>query len=317
MSGDILLADSGGTFTRLALADAAGVIGISEVMETAAFAGFEDAARDFLNAHGAAPRFAAIAAAGPVQQGVVQMTNGPQWRIDSAAIKASLRLDRIVLVNDFAAVAAAAPRLPASGVSVLQEGAADDGAIAVIGPGTGLGVALVMQEGGRFRVLPGEGGHAGLSPVNDREIAVLHQLLRRFGHVKAEHVLSGTGLEILWETLIALDGGDASVRPTSGEIAERARRGTCDTSREAVQIITGWLGGFAGDIALIGGATGGVYLAGGVLPRWGDLFDRKLFLRRFNAKGAHHEMMTRMPVKLITEPQAAFKGLLALIAEDA
>lgn len=315
MTGDLLLADVGGTFTRLALARADGAIGVSEVMETGAFTSFQDAARDFLGAHGARPSRAAIAAAGPVERGIVQMTNGPKWLIEPDAVAAALGLARIVLVNDFAAVAAAAPRLPASGLAVVQAGAGDDGAIAVVGPGTGLGVAIVTRLQQTWRVLPGEGGHAGLSPANDREIAVLHQLIRRFGHVKAEHVLSGPGLETLWETLAALDGVDPGVRPTAGEIAERARRRSCALSSEAIATMTGWLGGFAGDVALIAGATGGVYLAGGVLPRWGDLFDHALFLRRFTAKGAHRAIMERVPVKLITDPQATFKGLLALLAE--
>ncbi len=317
MSGDLLLADAGGTFTRIALASADGTIGPSEVMETGAFARFEDAARDFIAAHGAKPTRAAIAAAGPAAGGAIQMTNGPQWLIEQRAVAAALELSEVVLVNDFAAVAAAAPRLPANRLVDVKTGAADDGAIAVIGPGTGLGVAIVARDGTDWRVLAGEGGHAGLSPVNDREIAVLYQLIRRFGHVKAEYVLSGPGLEILWETLAALDGADATMRPTSGEIAERARRGRCELSAEAVAIMTGWLGGFAGDVALIAGATGGVYLAGGVLPRWGDLFDHALFARRFTAKGSHRAMMEAMPVRLIVDPQATFKGLIALIGEAA
>jgi glucokinase len=311
----LLLADVGGTFTRFALVGADGEIGVSEVMESAAFATFDEAARDFLAAHTVAPGQAAIAAAGPVEDGVVTLTNGPRWRIERAALQASLGLNRVLLVNDFAAVAAAAPRLPASQRITLNAGVADDGTIAVIGPGTGLGVGLVTRVGGGFHVLPGEGGHAGLSPVNDREIAVLYQLIRRFGHVKAEHVLSGPGLEVLWETLAALDGANVAGRPTAGEIAERARRKSCDLSVEAIAIMTGWLGGFAGDVALIAGATGGVYLAGGVLPRWGELFDRALFLRRFTAKGAHRPMMERIGVHLITDRQTAFKGLIALMTE--
>lgn len=317
MNGDLLLADAGGTFTRLALAGADGAIGVSEVMETGAFASFEDAARDFLAAHGATPSRSAIAAAGPVEHGVVHMTNGPKWRIDPDAVAQALGLARVVLVNDFAAVAAAAPRLPAEKLVTLNAGEGDDGAIAVVGPGTGLGVAIVIPAAQGWRVLPGEGGHAGLSPVNDREIAVLYQLIRRFGHVKAEYVLSGPGLEILWETLAALDGADATARPTAGEIAERARRKSCALSTEAIAVMTSWLGGFVGDVALIAGATGGVYLAGGVLPRWGDQFDQALFLRRFTAKGAHRAIMERIPVKLITDPQATFKGLIALLADGA
>jgi len=314
-SDTILLADAGGTFTRLALTGADGAILQSEVMESGKFATFEDAARDFLKAHKATPTRAAIAAAGPVESGVVQLTNGPQWRIEKAALASALGLTRVLLVNDFAAVAAAAPRLPSDQLVTINAGAADDGTIAVVGPGTGLGVALVTRVGGSYRVLAGEGGHAGLSPVTDREIAVLHQLIRRFGHVKAEHVLSGLGLEILWETLAALDGADASQRPIAGEIAERARRKSCALSSEAIAIMTGWLGGFAGDVALIAGASGGVYLAGGVLPRWGDLLDTRLFMRRFTAKGAHKALMERIPVHLIIDNQTAFKGLLALLAE--
>lgn len=313
----VLLADAGGTFTRFALASADGVIAASEVVESGAFASFEDAARDFLAAHKAAPARAAIAAAGPVEDGVVHLTNGPQWRVDAKAIGVALGFERVLLVNDFAAVAAAAPRLPADRLVTINEGMADAGAIAVVGPGTGLGVALVTRAGKGFRVLPGEGGHAGLSPANDREIAVLHQLIRRFGHVKAEHVLSGLGLEILWETLTALDGSDASLKPTAGEIAERARRKSCAASVETVRIMTGWLGGFVGDVALIAGASGGVYLAGGVLPRWGALFDTTLFMRRFTAKGVHRDLMLRTPVHLIIETQTAFKGLITLLAEDA
>jgi glucokinase len=316
MSSDsILLADAGGTFTRFALTGADGVIAQSEVMESGAFSTFEEAARDFLSAHKATPARAAIAAAGPVESGAIQLTNGPQWRIAEVALREALGLERVLLVNDFAAVAAAAPRLPADKLLAINAGGGDGGAIAVVGPGTGLGVALVTRVGQGFRVLPGEGGHAGLSPVTDREIAVLYQLIRRFGHVKAEHVLSGLGLEILWETLAALDGKDPSQRPTAGEIAERARRKSCDLSIEAIEIMTGWLGGFAGDVCLIAGATGGLYLAGGVLPRWGELFDARLFLRRFTAKGAHRALLERTPVHLITDTQTAFKGLLALLNE--
>lgn len=314
---DLLLADAGGTFTRFALASAEGAVTVSEVVESGAFASFEDAARDFLGAHEAGPARAAIAAAGPPENGAVQLTNGPRWRICEGNLKAAFGFERVLLVNDFAAVAAAAPRAAPSDVVSIHDGAAGPGTLAVIGPGTGLGVALVTRTVSGFRVLPGEGGHAGLSPVTDREIAILHQLIRRFGHVKAEHVLSGPGLEILWETLAALDGANASARPTAGEIAERARRKSCAISQDAIATMTGWLGGFAGDVALIAGATGGVYLAGGVLPRWGDLFDHALFMRRFTAKGSHRAMMERMPVKLIIDPQAAFKGLIALMAEDA
>lgn len=311
MTGALLLADVGGTFTRLALAEH-GAIGPSRIVEGAGYPSFVAAARAFLDGAGARPRRAAIAAAGPVSQGVVTLTNGPRWRLAPDEIAAGLGLESVRVVNDFAALAAAAPHLPPEGLAPVAPGVADpDGAIAVIGPGTGLGVALLAPRGrGRFQVLPGEGGHAGLSPVSPREMAVLAALIARFGHVKAEHVLSGTGLEILWETLAALDGGSGG--RTAAEIADEAARAADPRSLETVAIFTAWLGGFCGDVALIAGATGGVYLAGGVLPRWGTLFDTRRFNDRFAAKGAHRPIMEAIPIRLVTEPQAAFRGLLAL-----
>ena len=317
MTSQILLADAGGTFTRFALADDAGAITESSVLESAMSSTFEDAARGFLADTGATPARIAIAAAGPLSHGVIELTNGPRWRISARDVGAAFDGAEVLLVNDFAGLAAGAPHMPAQSLVRIAPGEADPaGAIAVVGPGTGLGVALLAPRGDRaWQVLPGEGGHAGLSPVNDREIAILFQLIRRFGHVRSEFVLSGTGLEILWETIAALDGAAAGTRPTAGEISERARRKTCAISTETVTIFTGWLGGFAGDVALIAGATGGVYLAGGILPRWGTLFDAALFRRRFISKGSHREMMERIPVNLITDPQACFKGLLALLKD--
>ena len=319
MTRQILLADAGGTFTRLALANEAGAITEATVVESALFETFEEAARSFISDTGATPTQIAIAAAGPLNHGVIELTNGPRWRISARDLAAGFGIDDVLLVNDFAGLAASAPHMLAQHLTSVSTGEADPaGAIAVIGPGTGLGVALLAPRGaGTWQVLPGEGGHAGLSPVNDREIAILFQLIRRFGHVRAEFVLSGTGLEILWETIAALDGASTGTRPTAGEISERARRGTCAISTETVSVFTGWLGGFAGDVALIAGATGGVYLAGGILPRWGALFDTALFRRRFAAKGSHRAMMERIPVNLITDPQACFNGLLALLKDAA
>lgn len=315
MTRRILLADAGGTFTRLAIADDDGAISGSTIVESGMFPTFEDAARSFISDIGEPPTHIAIAAAGPLNHGVIELTNGPRWRIAASETGTAFGVSDVLLVNDFAGLAAGAPHMAAESLVQIAPGDADPlGAIAVVGPGTGLGVALLAPRGDRrWQVLPGEGGHAGLSPVNDREIAILFQMIRRFGHVRAEFVLSGTGLEILWETIAALDGETVGTRLTAGEISERARRKTCAISTETVSIFTGWLGGFAGDVALIAGATGGVYLAGGILPRWGALFDTALFRRRFISKGSHRAMMERIPVQLITDPQACFKGLLSLM----
>lgn len=314
MTQRILLVDAGGTFTRFALSGSEGTIEDVSVLESGTYRSFEDAAATYLTDVNATVSGIAVAAAGPVMHGVVTLTNGPQWRIDPAAVKHALGATKMALVNDFAAVAASAAVLGGAAMQVIAQGEADpSGAIAVVGPGTGLGVALVARDSAGFRVMPGEGGHAALAPTNEREIAVLFQLIRRFGHVKAEYVLSGTGLEILWQTLCELDGMNDAGKPTAGEIAERARRKSDPVAVETIAMMTGWLGSFAGDVALIAGATGGVVLAGGVLPRWGAMFDTALFCRRFCAKSAHRTLMERIPVKLIVDKEAAFKGLIALL----
>lgn len=319
MSATILLADAGGTFIRFALSTGENAIDDVRVLESGTYRSFEDAAEAYLKETGGRPDAIAIAAAGPLEHGIITLTNGPQWRIEPDAVTRALGARRTHLVNDFAAVAASAPILSGDSLQGIVAGEADPaGAIAVIGPGTGLGVALLAPDGNcGHRILPSEGGHAALAPTNEREIAVVFQLIRRFGHVKAEYVLSGTGLEILWETLSELDGVAIAGKPTAGEIAERARRKADPVAVETVSMMTGWLGSFAGDVALIAGATGGVFLAGGVLPRWGALFDTRLFRHRFTAKGTHRTLMERIPVTLIVDREATFKGLIALLGQGA
>lgn len=318
MTGPVLLADVGGTFTRLALGGEDGSIGEAQVLESGTYRTFEDAVETYLKDTGAKPVRAAIAAAGPLNHGTITLTNGPQWPIARDAVRNVFGFSDVLLVNDFVGLAASAPSTPHGyATAIVPNDAPEGGTIAVIGPGTGLGVALLApRPGGGHIVLPSEGGHAALAATNEREIAIVFRLMHRFGHVKAEYVLSGTGLEILWETLAELDGAKIEGKPTAGEIAERARRKSCAISDEAVTIFTGWLGGFAGDIALIAGASR-VYLAGGVLPRWGTLFNAALFRRRFTAKGSHRTMMESVPVTLITDPQATFRGLQVLLAQAA
>ncbi|MCC6917615.1 MAG: glucokinase [Alphaproteobacteria bacterium] len=316
MTAPVLLADVGGTFSRFAVADN-GVIGETTVLESGTYRTFADAASVFLHDVATKPRRAAIAAAGPLTDGLITLTNGPQWPIARDAVRAELGLDEVLLVNDFVGLAVSAPSTPPEFAVELAPGDGGDGVIAVIGPGTGLGVALLApRPGGGHTVLASEGGHAALAATNEREIAIVFRLMHRFGHVKAEYVLSGIGLEILWQTIAELDGVKVEGKPTAGEIAERARRKACDVSVETVAIFTGWLGAFTGDIALIAGAST-VYLAGGVLPRWGTLFDTALFRRRFLAKGTHRPLMEKIPVTLITDPKATFRGLLVLLGDTA
>jgi glucokinase len=199
--------------------------------------------------------------------------------------------------------------LQIGGVQPLQ-----DSPMVALGPGTGLGVASVIPDGrGGFVVAPGEGGHADLAATNDREIAIVHYLIRQHGHVSSERVLSGPGLETLYGAIAALDGLALKGKPIAADIAQAARAKSDAAAVEAVGLFTGWLGAAAGNLALVLGAQGGVYVAGGIVPAWGELFDGKLFRRHFEAKGRMKTFLAPIPAYVVTAKDLAFRGLAELI----
>ncbi len=320
-----LVADIGGTHARFAYAlvnDQHGLarplIGAPFIVETHSFSCFEDALQEFLAETGT-PEIAAAAVcgAGPLQNvgmsKTIRMTNCP-WVLSEQALGATSGVEKVALVNDFAAIAFSVPHLTAQEYIRLGDGTvatdgAVGGAIAVIGAGTGLGVAGLMPYGNNEHLLiDGEGGHADLSPTSARELAVFEILLRRFGTVEAETVLSGPGLEALHDALCELEGVSCET-VHAAEIAARAATGGERLSCEAVALFTGWLGAAAANVALIMGATGGVYVAGGIVPKWGGLFDAKLFRRRFETRGKMGAYLEPIPTFLVTTPDPAFKGL--------
>ena len=244
------------------------------------------------------------------------MTNCP-WDVTHEAIVEATGLQTVALLNDFTALALALPELGQADVAQIGGDAPQPaGTKGVLGPGTGLGVSGLVRAGDRWVPLAGEGGHVDLAPSNPREISVIYQLMQEFGHVSVERVLCGPGLETLYMALGALSGAKETGKPTAMDIANRARTGASPLASETVELFTGWLGAVAGDLALTLGATGGIYLGGGILPRWGALFDRDLFRYRFEAKGRFKSYLAPIPVYLITRADPAFLGL-ARAAENA
>jgi glucokinase len=236
------------------------------------------------------------------------MTNCP-WVLDEHDLTSALGAP-VTLMNDFVALANAVPTLTAPDVTHIAGGPADPAAPKLIlGPGTGLGVASVVPaDTDRWRVLGGEGGHVALAPGNPRELAVLFQLQQMLGYVSAERVLSGPGLENLMLAIAAIDGQPMKERPHADDIERRVAKGD-PVAAEAMELFTGWLGAVAGDAALTLGAGGGVYIAGGIVPRWGDRFDAGLCRRRFEAKGAMRDYMRAIPLFTIAAHDLAFRGL--------
>ncbi len=313
----LLVADIGGTYARFSYADASlGVASLTPpfVLETEDFATFEDVLQEVLDESGR-PQInaAAICGAGPVVMSEgsasIDMTNCP-WQLTETAMTERLGTENVQLVNDFAAIAHALPLFDDEELLQIGTGEPDKaGPLAVLGAGTGLGVAGLVPDGdGQYALIDGEGGHADIAPANTREIAIYERLLRRFGHVNAETILSGSGLEALHDVLCDMEG--LTCEPVSAaEIAARAATGGEPVSAEAVHCFTSWLGAAAANVALTIGATGGVYIAGGIVPRWGGLFETARFRSRFEDRGKMSGYMKPIPTYLVVAPDPALKGL--------
>lgn len=311
----VLLADIGGTNARFALARDGELQRTGHVL-VADYLGPLEAIRDFLNEATAdmMPRRAALAFAGPVAEGKAQLTNG-SWRVSASGLRRILGMDSVALVNDFAALAWALPKLGGRDLVPLGGGTAVRGAPAlVIGPGTGLGVAGYIPERHHAVVLATEGGHATMAPADDRESALLDHLRTRFGHVSAERVLSGPGLENLYQAIAAQESAAVAPRPAD-EIVAEAQSGGERLSVAALNVFCAMLGTVAGNLALTLGARGGVYIAGGIVPRFIEFLAASDFRARFEAKGRFAPYLAAIPVYVIVHPDPAFVGLASLVAQ--
>lgn len=313
-----LLADIGGTNARFALLHE-GRLRARETLKVADFDTIDAALEKYLESAAPArkPASAVFAVAGPVEDGEVHFTNSP-WRISARGLRARFGFSTASVVNDFEAVAWALPLLGASDYERI--GGGEEGRpqapLAVIGPGTGLGVAgwIPSDEGGRALVT--EGGHITMPAVDRREAEIIETLHRRFEHVSAERVLSGDGLVNLHRALAERDG--VAVEPIApATITERAVAGSDPRCVETLETFCAMLGTVAGDLALTFGARGGVYIAGGIVPRFTGYFAGSRFRERFEAKGRFQDYLAAIPVRVITHPDPAFVGLIALAERQA
>ena len=310
-----LIADIGGTHVRFALVTPGEAPAETVVMRCSDYAGPAEAATAYLRAvaPGVAPVRAAFAVASPVAGDRVELTNSP-WAFSIAATGAALGLERFAVVNDFAAVALSIPHLGRG--DLVQVGGGDGVAgapVAVLGPGTGLGVSgLVLGGDGGWVVLATEGGHVTMAAADEREAALLAWLRHRYGHVSAERVLSGPGLVSLYEA-VAAHNGRQPVYNTPDAISRRALDDTCAVCRETLDSFFVMLGTVAGNLALTLGARGGVYIAGGILPRMAAAFAGSGFRARFEGKGRFQPYLAAIPTRLVVHPQPAFAGLAGLV----
>lgn len=304
----LLLGDIGGTNARFALWQKNQLQAI-QVLATADFVTIEQAVQAYLSAHGIDPGGVAAACfsvAGPVSGDEFRFTNN-HWHLSCQAFCSALQIGELKLLNDFSAMALGMTRLREGEYRVVCTGRADPSCPAlVIGPGTGLGVGSLLNLGSeQWMALPGEGGHVDL-PVNNVHEAAIHQVLhRQVGHVSAETVLSGAGLVRLYQAMCILDN-DSPRYTTPAEITDAA---LADEPRAMAVIdqFCRFLGSVVGNNVLTMGARGGVYVVGGVIPRFADLFLRSGFSKSFTEKGCMRKYFEGIPVWLVT---AEYSGLL-------
>jgi glucokinase len=307
-----LLADVGGTNARFALLiedDLGDVLHLP----VADYPTFYDAATAAMGklACEKVPEIAVLDFAGPVDAGRAVMTNAG-WDTTDGELVRRFGFHQVRLLNDYAALALGLAHLGEADKLRIGPTRPDArGTRAVLGPGSGLGVGAAIAAQPQDTPVISEGGHATMSAADDLDAGLLAVLRSEFGHVSAERVLSGPGLANIHRGLARMHG--RSVAPLdAAEITRLGLAGEDDLCRLALERFCLFLGSFAGNVALSFGAQGGVYLAGGILPRFPDFLAASGFRARFEDKGRFRDYLTAIPTWLITRQDAAFVGLAAV-----
>ena len=305
-----LLGDVGGTNARWAWQRQAGEpLQHISVTPCEASASLYDSAVRYLAQHDLeAPRAASIGVATAITGDRIQFTNN-DWSFSIADLKASLAVERCLVINDFTALALS---LPALGDEDLQSlggtTAVENAPMALIGPGTGLGVSGLLSDGrGGWHAVSGEGGHVTLAATDALEAAVLEFLRTQFGHASAERVLSGPGLVNLYSALCEVRG-EAALNLAPQDITRCARAEGDTACQQALTLFSSFLGNVAGNLALTLGTRGGVYVGGGIVPKLGDAFDVHVFRQKFEHKGRFADYLRPIPAWLITASTPALTG---------
>jgi glucokinase len=321
-----LAADVGGTKTLLEL----GVIEAesyrrvhADGFQNDAYTGVAGVVEAFLASCPERPAIdaACFALAGPITSRRIRLTNLP-WEVDADHLAARFGIAQVRFVNDFAAVGYGIDGLQADELLTLQAGQPEArGVRAVLGAGTGLGMAGLVWTGSAYRVLASEGGHGDFAPVNEVQTRLWHYLSNRLGRVWCGAVLSGRGLERIYAFLSEADtlrmrssrGSGQESTVSAAEITQRAVAGSDPRAISAVNLFLDIYGAVAGNLTLTLMARGGVYIAGGIAPRIASMFAEGAFLRAFTAKGKFAELMQSIPVHIVLSADVGLRGAVALV----
>ncbi len=303
-----LVGDIGGTNARLALCDLqSGEVSYAQTYSGAEYDSLQAVILDYCAQQSQTLKHACIAIACPITGDWVSMTNH-SWEFSIAELKANCGFDTLEVINDFTAVSLAIPVLPEH--ACVQIGGGEKQAhkpVAVYGAGTGLGVAQLIHGAGMWHSIPGEGGHVDLPTCNAQEDALAVYLRTQFGRVSAERCLSGQGLVNIYQFIVANQGREPEALEPK-QITEQALDNSNPDCVAALDLFCTLMGRFGGNLALTTGAFGGVYIAGGIVPRFQDWFANSGFRTAFEEKGRFNTYLQQIPVYLITHNEPGLLG---------
>ena len=308
----LLVGDIGGTNARFALADRS-TVGFSDelTLKCADHRSADAAIRHYLETvESTAPEIVCLAAAGPIVDRRVRFTNN-NWDIVADEISAEFSGAKVRLLNDFEAIAYSIPFL--NDEDRLAIGLPDDArlegdyTVGVLGPGTGLGMVGLRKQNEKLLPIVSEGSHAGFAPESQVQMDILNVLREQFDRVSAERVVSGPGIENIYQALTRIHD-DHRPNLSAAEIFSRANQNSESRSAEAVQIFFEVLGQVAGDFALAIGANDGIFIAGGISRRYPVMMANSRFRTGFENKGRHRSLLERIPTQLIVHKQPGLLG---------
>ena len=312
----ILAADIGGTSSRLRLVDGDKTLDEKDY-SSQDYPNLDSILEDFIEANSTVElNTACLAVAGPVRDGKARVTNLP-WEVYESRISEDFSIPQVKVINDFEAIGYALAILQPDDFYELQVGSPESvGTRALIGAGTGLGVAIVTRCGERWQVLPGEGGHVDFAPRSKEQQALLDYLLAQNSRVSVEMLLSGPGLERIYEFICSQNGLDpVSARRTAESVSSTALIGRDPLAVKAMDIFVDIYGAQAGNLALTSMATGGVFIAGGIAPKILSVLKRGEFLDRFLDKPPMQELLRSMPVRVVLNTRSGLLGAVQLASD--
>ncbi|PLC51267.1 glucokinase [Pollutimonas subterranea] len=308
-----LVADIGGTHARFALSTSVDDIRNVSVVNVADYPSIVDAIKGYLHSVGSpAITHAAIGIANPIVGDHVKMTNFP-WEFSIEATREACGFEKLHVINDFTALALALPHLPQSELRAVGGGQAVAGTpLGVVGPGTGLGVSALIPTSQGWVPLAAEGGHVSFAPSDQQELLLWQEAHEEFGHVSMERLVSGSGLQFIYQKLCRR-AGNKGLDYSASDISKHAIADSSNHCRQALDTFCAILGTVASNLALMLGARGGIYIGGGIIPKLDGYFADSPFRQRFNDKGRFSDYMAAIPVFVITSENPALTGAAAYL----